>query len=130
MKVIGKDLIFTDPCYIAKDDDWGDSFDYEVEGIGYPGFTEYEWEDTGYGDGSPKVYSIPTYYNPDEFLIKVINAAIFKSIPPEFESDEKIPSILQFFFINNLYVSGKLDHLTHGGLPTIASTFLIEPLFK
>ena len=74
MKVIGKDLIFTDPCYIAKDADWGDSFDYEVEGIGYPGFTEYEWEDTGYGDGSPKVYSIPTYYNPDEFLIKVINA--------------------------------------------------------
>jgi hypothetical protein len=74
MKVIGKDLIFTDPCYIAKDGDWGDSFDYEVEGIGYPGFTEYEWEDTGYGDGSPKVYSIPTYYNPNDFLTKVINA--------------------------------------------------------
>ena len=24
MKVIGKDLIITDPCYIAKDADWGD----------------------------------------------------------------------------------------------------------
>ena len=68
MKVIGKDLIFTDPCYIAKDGDWGDSFDYKVEGIGYPGFTEYEWESTGYGDGSPSVFSIPTYCDPEDFL--------------------------------------------------------------
>ena len=29
MKVIGKDLIITDPCYIAKDEDWGESFNWE-----------------------------------------------------------------------------------------------------
>lgn len=66
MKVIGKDLIITDPCYIAKDADWGESFNWEDYCI--EPFSEYEWEDTGYGDGSPKVFSIPTYYNPDDFL--------------------------------------------------------------
>ena len=69
MKVIGKDLIFTDPCYIAKDADWGESFNWEDYCI--EPFSEYEWEDTGYGDGSPKVFSIPTYYNPDDFLEKM-----------------------------------------------------------
>lgn len=69
MKVIGKDLIFTDPCYIAKDEDWGESFNWEDYCI--EPFSEYEWEDTGYGDGSPKVFSIPTYYNPDDFLEKM-----------------------------------------------------------
>jgi hypothetical protein len=69
MKVIGKDLIITDPCYIAKDADWGESFNWEDYSI--EPFSEYEWEDTGYGDGSPKVFSIPTYYNPDDFLEKM-----------------------------------------------------------
>ena len=69
MKVIGKDLIITDPCYIAKDADWGESFNWEDYCI--EPFSEYEWEDTGYGDGSPKVFSIPTYYNPDDFLKKM-----------------------------------------------------------
>lgn len=69
MKVIGKDLIITDPCYIAKDADWGESFNWENYCI--EPFSEYEWEDTGYGDGSPKVFSIPTYYNPDDFLEKM-----------------------------------------------------------
>ena len=69
MKVIGKDLIITDPCYIAKDADWGESFNWEDYCI--EPFSEYEWEDTGYGDGSPKVFSIPTYYNPDDFLEKM-----------------------------------------------------------
>ena len=69
MKVIGKDLIITDPCYIAKDEDWGESFNWEDYCI--EPFSEYEWEATGYGDGSPKVFSIPTYYNPDDFLEKM-----------------------------------------------------------
>ena len=69
MKVIGKDLIFTDPCYIAKDEDWGESFNFDDYCI--EPFSEYEWEQTGYGDGSPKVFSIPTYYNPDDFLEKM-----------------------------------------------------------
>jgi hypothetical protein len=72
MKVIGKDLIITDPCYIAKDADWGESFNWEDYCI--EPFSEYEWEDTGYGDGSPKVFSIPTYYNPDDFLEKMEEA--------------------------------------------------------
>ena len=70
MKVKGKDLIVTDPCYFAKDNEWCneiDPFEYKLG----EGFTEYEWEDTGYGDGSPKVFSIPTYYNPDDFLEKM-----------------------------------------------------------
>ena len=69
MKVIGKDLIVTDPCYIAKDADLGESFNWEDYCI--EPFSEYEWEETGYGDGSPKVFSIPTYYNPDDFLEKM-----------------------------------------------------------
>ena len=69
MKVIGKDLIFTDPCYIAKDKDWGKSFNWEDYCI--KPFSEYEWEATGYGDGSPKVFSIPTYYDPETFLEKL-----------------------------------------------------------
>ena len=69
MKVIGKDLIITDPCYFAKDADWGESFNWEDYCI--EPFSEYEWEDTGYGDGSPKVFSIPSYYNPDDFLEKM-----------------------------------------------------------
>lgn len=69
MKVIGKDLIITDPCYIAKDADWGELFNWEDYCI--EPFSEYEWEDTGYEDGSPKVFSIPTYYNPDDFLEKM-----------------------------------------------------------
>ena len=67
MKVKGKDLIVTDPCYFAKDDEWCneiDPFEYKLG----EGFTEYEWEDTGYGDGSPKVFSIPIYYNPDDYI--------------------------------------------------------------
>ena len=69
MKVEGKDVIITDPCYIAKDEDWGDSFNWEDHYI--EPFSEYEWEDTGYGDGSPKVFSIPSYYDPSEFLKKM-----------------------------------------------------------
>ena len=42
MKVKGKDLIITDPCYIAKDADWGESFNWEDYCI--EPFSEYEWE--------------------------------------------------------------------------------------
>ena len=70
MNVIGKDLIITDPCYFAMDADWGETFNYDDYSI-ERSFTEYEWESTGYGDGSPKVFSIPTYYNPETFLKKL-----------------------------------------------------------
>ena len=70
MNVIGKDLIITDPCYFAMDADWGETFNYDDYSI-ERSFTEYEWDATGYGDGSPKVFSIPTYYNPETFLEKL-----------------------------------------------------------
>lgn len=65
----GKDLIITDPCYIAKDEDWGETFnweDYDIEP-----FTQYEWDRTGYGDGSPEVFSVPSSYNPFDYLEKM-----------------------------------------------------------
>ena len=68
MKVDNKDLIITDPCYIAKDEDWGEVFDWETFGIGDPCFSQYEWEDTGYGDGSPKIFSIPAYCDPSDYV--------------------------------------------------------------
>ena len=70
MNVIGKDIIITDPCYFAMDADWGETFNYDVYSI-EGSFTEYVWDATGYGDGSPKVFSIPTYYNPESFVEKL-----------------------------------------------------------
>lgn len=49
-----RDIIITDPCYIAKDKDWGEGevFDWETSTINSPIFTDYIWDDTGVGDGS------------------------------------------------------------------------------
>lgn len=66
MKVENESLMFTDPCYISNDEDWGDAFDYDSLQI--TGFSQYEWEDTGYGDGCPRVFKIPVGKNPSEFL--------------------------------------------------------------
>lgn len=69
MIVKNKDLIITDPCYFAKRDDWGNSFDYDNYIISCPGFSQYEWEETGYGDGSPKLYNVPTNYDLSQFKV-------------------------------------------------------------
>ncbi|MBP3732195.1 MAG: hypothetical protein J6I84_03005 [Bacilli bacterium] len=66
----GKALIITDPCYIAKDDDWGKDFDYEENVINLPEFTEYEWSNTGFGDGSFKVYELNEGTDPEEWIEK------------------------------------------------------------
>lgn len=68
MKIEGKDLIITDPCYFSSDSDWGDSFDYDERIIKDPHFSVYEWEETGYGDGSPIVFSIPSNKNLEKYV--------------------------------------------------------------
>ena len=68
MKVEEKDLIITDPCYISDSLDWGNSFDYDDLIIKDPHFSVYEWEETGYGDGSPIVFSIPSNKNPEKYV--------------------------------------------------------------
>lgn len=52
IEVKEKDLIITDPCYIAKKEDWGKLFDYESYTIKSPEFTDYIWTYTGQGDGN------------------------------------------------------------------------------
>lgn len=47
-----KDIIITDPCYFAKKEDWGTSFDWNMYKISDSNFTDYIWTYTGQGDGS------------------------------------------------------------------------------
>lgn len=49
-------IIITDPCYVAKDEDWGKrdmsrSFDYANNKVNIDVFTDYIWDNTGVGDG-------------------------------------------------------------------------------
>ena len=54
-------IYITDPCYIAKDEDWmsDKGFDVESYSINLPEFTHYLIDATGQGDGSWKVYMVP-----------------------------------------------------------------------
>lgn len=67
-----KDIIITDPCYIANRNDWGTIFDYEVYKISNPIFTNYLWSYTGCGDGSWEVLGLSEILNRVE-LEKFIN---------------------------------------------------------
>ena len=51
-------IIITDPGYFAKDEDWGNSFDYKKNTINHPSFTNYIWKNTEIGDGSWMVISV------------------------------------------------------------------------
>jgi len=60
-------IYITDPCYIAKDEDWCEETGFNV--LDYSkdptidsslGFTDYLMEDTGVGDGSWEVFEVPT----------------------------------------------------------------------
>lgn len=51
-------IIITDPCYFAKDEDWGEVFDYDDLIIESPEFSSYIWNSTGYGDGSWGIYGL------------------------------------------------------------------------
>lgn len=56
MKVNGEWIVITDPCYIAKDEDWGQGFDYYENSIDPSlGFSDYMLESTG-SDGSWSVF--------------------------------------------------------------------------
>lgn len=58
MKIDGN-IIITDPCYFAKDTDWGTLFNFDNLTIDSSlGFTDYIWEPTGVGDGRWKVSEI------------------------------------------------------------------------
>lgn len=51
MKEFDGTIIITDPCYVSKDSDWGESFDYGNNIIDDSNFRDYIWEATGTGDG-------------------------------------------------------------------------------
>ena len=55
-----RSIIITDPCYIAKEKEWGEgeTFDWEKSTINSSLFSEYIWEDTGSGDGSWDVFEV------------------------------------------------------------------------
>ena len=57
MREFKGDIIITDPCYIAKDEDWGESFDYKNLKIDNDFFHNYIWKPTGTGDGMWPVLS-------------------------------------------------------------------------
>lgn len=63
LNVVEKSIIITDPCYLAKKEDWGKSFDYELYRIGVPEFTDYIWTYTGQGDGTWEVIEINSILN-------------------------------------------------------------------
>ncbi len=58
---INKDIIITDPCYIAHKADWGTSFDWNTYKI--PSFSDYLWDYTGCGDGSWEIVELNDILN-------------------------------------------------------------------
>lgn len=67
-------IIITDPCYFAKDKDWGEGFNYETLTINLPEFSDYIWINTGFGDGTGSVFlSEKAYsqYELEETIIKL-----------------------------------------------------------
>ena len=74
MKVENKNLIITDPCYIAKDEDWGSDFDWEYNEIKIPDFSDFLWIPSGWGDGSPQVNEIDRDVDLDEYVDSLTSA--------------------------------------------------------
>jgi hypothetical protein len=61
MKIVrSRAIIITDPCYIAKEGDWGkgEAFDWEESTINSNIFSDYIWDDTVGGDGSWNVFEV------------------------------------------------------------------------
>lgn len=63
IEVKEKDIIITDPCYIAKRGDWGTVFNWEFYKVESPEFTDYIWTYTGQGDGSWMVIEMDKILN-------------------------------------------------------------------
>lgn len=55
-------IYITDPCYISRDEDWMEEKGFDIESyvINLPEFSSYLLEATGSGDGSWKVYEVPS----------------------------------------------------------------------
>lgn len=72
----GRRIIITDPCYFAKDSDWDSKFDFNKFRILSPEFSDYVWVNTGFGDGTGKVFtseSPKSQYELEEIIIKLRN---------------------------------------------------------
>ena len=95
MKFRGK-IIITDPCYIAKENDWGVSVDYENYKMPED-FTTYIFSDTGVGDGSwtVNIFNNVRLVNSKEEVIEFI-----QSIDDE-DSD----------YLGDLYASGQIKEI-------------------
>jgi len=75
MEVKNRSLIITDPCYVAKEEDWGSNFDWETNEIDPSlGFSDYLWVPSGYGDGSPVVFEIDRDINLYKYFNEVSKA--------------------------------------------------------
>jgi hypothetical protein len=88
-----REIIITDPCYFAKNMDWGCrdglGFDFEEYKINLPQFSNYIWLGTGFGDGSGVVLEAPkpqSQYELEEKIIEldksgnIDNDPLFKKI--------------------------------------------------
>ena len=67
-------IIITDPGYFAKDKDWGEGFNFETMTITLPDFSDYVWINTGFGDGTGKVFMSNksfSQYELEETIIKL-----------------------------------------------------------
>lgn len=82
MEVKNRTIIITDPCYIAKDKDWGNGINYSNYSISLPQFTDYLWSHTGFGDGTGEVFLTykPLSQLELEGAILTENTGPFKSI--------------------------------------------------
>lgn len=63
MEFTNRDIIITDPCYIANRKDWGTAFDWDSYKISNSLFTTYLWDYTGCGDGSWEVVGLKEILN-------------------------------------------------------------------
>ena len=81
LEINNKNLIITDPCYISYSKDWGTDFKWSTLTINKPEFSDYLWDHSGYGDGSPLIYSVPRKYDP----IDSIQIIAGENIPQDFE---------------------------------------------
>ena len=75
-----REIIITDPCYFAKDKDWcsndGLGFFIGNDGncaINLPEFSDYIWINTGFGDGSGRVFKSDKPGNQYELEEKIIS---------------------------------------------------------
>ena len=70
MQIVNRSIVITDPCYIAKDEDWDDegAWNYVDKSISSEEITDYIWEDTGVGDGKWTVYEISGFETEESFI--------------------------------------------------------------